>query len=49
MNIKAKILASKVDEQGRFLIKAQCNGKLPPVGTRIDIRYGAKRSNSQNA
>ena len=31
-----------------MLAKLQFNGKLPPVGTMVDVRWGAKRSVQQN-
>ena len=47
--VKARVLASKVDEQGRFLAKIQLNGKLPRVGENLTVKWGAKRSLSQNS
>jgi len=46
--IAGKVLATKID-QGRMLAKIQLNRKLPPVGTSVIVKWGATRSNSQNA
>ncbi len=46
--IAGKVLAIKVEE-GRLLMKAQLNGKLPPVGTTIGVKWGSRRSLSQNS
>ena len=47
--IKAKVLQTKIDENGRFLAKICLNGKLPKVGEMITVQFGKKRSNDQNA
>ncbi|MBW2646976.1 MAG: hypothetical protein JRE23_12545 [Deltaproteobacteria bacterium] len=48
-NIKAVVLQTKVDENGRFLAKIRLNGKLPKVGETVSVKWGKKRSNDQNA
>lgn len=49
MNVKAKVLQTVTTSDGRLLAKIQLNGKLPPEGTTIDVRWGSKRSLPQNA
>ena len=46
---KAKVLASKIDENGRFLAKIQLNGSLPRPNEMITVKWGSQRSLSQNA
>ncbi len=46
--IKAKVLASKIDEQGRLVAKIQCNEKLPKAGEMLTLKWGSTRTHSQN-
>lgn len=47
--VKAKVLASKVDEEGRLLAKVQFNGKLPQKNEIIIAKWGSQRTPSQNS
>ena len=47
--IKARVLATKIDETGRLLAKIQCNGRLPTVGETLNIKWGSTRTLNQNA
>ena len=47
--VKAKILATKVDEKGRLLAKVQFNNKCPRVGEIITTKWGSTRTLSQNS
>ena len=47
--IKAKVLATKTNEKGQFLAFIRCDRRFPPIGELVDVRWGAKRSLSQNA
>jgi len=49
VKVKAKILQVHTTPDGRLIAKIQFNSKLPPVGALCDVRWGAKRSLSQNA
>jgi hypothetical protein len=46
--VDAKVLATKT-ENGAMLAKIQLNGKLPKVGERLVVKWGAQRSHAQNA
>ena len=46
--IQAKVLATKVDEQGRFLAKIQLNRKMPRVNETLVVKWGSQRSLNQN-
>lgn len=46
--LKAKVLNSWV-ENGKFLAKLQLNCKLLKKGVFVELKWGAKRSNCQNA
>ncbi len=45
--VAGKILETKI-ENGRMLITAQLNGKLPPKGQAITVKWGSIRTLSQN-
>ena len=47
--VAGKVIASKVDEQGRMLAKIQLNGKLPEAGETLIVKWGSTRSGSQNS
>lgn len=47
--VKAKVLVTKKDERGRLLAKVQFNNKLPAKDTILTVKWGSKRSKSQNA
>lgn len=44
-----KVIATKVEDDGRMLAKVQLNGKLPQVGENIVVKWGSTRSHSQNS
>jgi len=49
-NIKAKVLTdAKIDPKGRLITILQFNRKAPKKGESVDVRWGAKRSLSQNS
>lgn len=47
--VRAKVLASKIDEEGRMLAKIQLNGKLPKKGEILTVKWGSNRTLSQNS
>lgn len=47
--VKAKVLGIKTDEQGRLLAKLQFNEKRPPEGEVVSVKWGSKRTESQNS
>lgn len=46
--VRCKVLASKIDEQGKLLAKVQFNGKIPKIGEYFTAKWGPTRSLSQN-
>lgn len=46
--VAGKVLATKI-ESGMMLAKIQLNGKLPPKGANISVKWGSVRSHDQNA
>ena len=46
--VAGKVLAVKVQD-GAMLAKVQMNGRLPPQGTIISVKWGSRRSIEQNA
>jgi len=44
----AKVVASKVIDGGMFA-KLQFNGKLPPVGEQLTVKWGSRRTEPQNS
>jgi hypothetical protein len=47
--VKAKVLATKIDEEGRLLAKVQFNQKSPNAGEYLTVKWGSERSLSQNS
>lgn len=47
--VKAKVLETKVNEDGWLLAKVRFNRKLPPKGEMLTIKWGSERSLSQNS
>lgn len=46
--IAGKVIAIKVNKDGMFA-KIQMNGKVPPVGTHVKVKWGSTRTLSQNS
>jgi len=46
--VDARVLATKISD-GAMLAKIQLNGKLPKIGERLIVKWGAQRSHAQNA
>ena len=47
--VKSKVLASKIDENGKFLAKIELNSKMPRVGEILTVKWGSTRTLSQNS
>jgi len=45
--VNGKVLASKIDENGRMLAKIQLDGKLPKTGELVSVKWGSKHSDNQ--
>jgi len=46
---QAKVLGTKVDEQGRLLAKIRFNRKMPAAGENLIVKWGSVRSLPQNS
>ena len=46
--VKGKVIATEIKPDGGMFIYAQLNGKLPAKGENITVKYGSRRSISQN-
>ena len=46
--VSAKVLDTRTDERG-MLAKLQFNGKLPPAGAMVSVKWGSQRTNEQNS
>ncbi len=47
--VRAKVLNTRKDEQGRLLAQLQFNNKIPSSGEIVSVKWGAVRSLAQNA
>ena len=48
MKVAAKVLQTQVMDDGRYLATLQFNGKLPPIGESLTIKWGKGRTLAQN-
>lgn len=46
--IKARVLGTKIDENGRLLCTIQCDEKLPKKGEIVNVKWGSTRTPLQN-
>ncbi len=49
MNVKARVIDSKVTPKGSLVAMLKFDRKLPRKGELVDVRWGAKRSLEQNS
>ena len=47
--VSAKIIQTQITSDGRFLAKAQFEGKLPKEGSTVSVKWGSTRSIEQNS
>lgn len=47
--VSAKVIKTKVNDNGDFLAIVQFNQKLPPIGEILSVKWGSTRNLSQNS